>query len=66
MRAGSADEVQPGATVRGRALPDPIETITALDVGPAVESTDDDTGTDEPDSTEPATTDGSLSNSILR
>ncbi|MEM6330831.1 MAG: MlaD family protein [Planctomycetota bacterium] len=33
-----ADAVEPGAVVQGRALPDPIETLTALDVGPAVES----------------------------
>ncbi|MEM6798634.1 MAG: MlaD family protein [Planctomycetota bacterium] len=39
--AQSGDEgpqVEPGATLQGRALPDPIETLTALDVGPAVDS----------------------------
>ncbi len=30
--------VTAGARLQGRALPDPIETLTALDVGPAVES----------------------------
>lgn len=30
--------VQPGEVVQGRAMPDPIETITSLDLGPAVES----------------------------